>query len=270
MRHIIKERINPACAKHDYDPAYILALALDIGEEMLISGGEVNRIETTIARILHTYDYEKLNVFALPGYISVSLLTPEGEVLNQSRRIYSFNNNMAHLEALNELSRYICSNKPTVATIYQLLEDIPMLVYPKDTLIMTLAYFLGAGGFTLFFGGNLIDALAAGIIGIVIFFLNRFSKIQRMNRVVYTLLTSCFAGILAVLFCFIGLGRHLDMVVIGDIMLLVPGAMLTIAVRDMLCGDIIAGVFRAIESILIGGAIGAGYAISLFLLGGLL
>lgn len=270
MREIIKERINPKLAKGDYDSAYILALALDIGEEMLISGGEVNRVETTIARILHTYGCEKLNVFAIPGYISVSLLTPEGEVLNQSRRIYSFNNNMSHLEALNELSRYICNNKPTVAVIYERLESIELLRYKKDDLIMVLAYFLGSGGFTLFFGGNWIDCLAAGAIGIFILFMNRFSKMQRMNRVVYTLMTSCFAGILAVLLCHVGIGQHLDKIIIGDIMLLVPGAMLTIAVRDMLCGDIIAGLFRSVESILIGGAIGAGYAIPLLLLGGLL
>jgi len=270
MRRIIKERINPSLAKSDYDSSYILALALDIGEEMLISGGEVNRVETTIARILHTYKFEKLNVFAIPGYISVSLLTPEGEVLNQSRRIYSFNNNMAHLEALNELSRYICNTKPTVSVIYERLEAIEFLEYKKDTLVMAIAYFLGSGGFTMFFGGNLVDSLAAGCIGIFILFMNRFSKMQRMNRVVYTLMTSCFAGVIAVLLCFIGFGQHLDKIVIGDIMLLVPGAMLTLSIRDMLCGDIIAGLFRSVESVLIAGAIGAGYAIPLFLFGGLL
>ena len=91
-----------------------------------------------------------------------------------------------------------------------------------------------------------------------------------MNRVVYTLMTSCFAGIVAVLFCRLGFGHHLDKIIIGDIMLLVPGAILTISIRDMLCGDIIAGVFRLIESVLIACAIGAGYAIPLFVLGGLL
>lgn len=270
MRKIIKERINPKLAKSDYDCDYILALALDIGEEMLISGGEVNRVETTIARILGAYGCEKLNVFVIPGYISVSLLSPEGAILNQSRRIYSFNNNMSHLEALNELSRYICSNKPTVEEIYHRLDDIELLEYKKDNLVMILAYFFGSGGFTIFFGGNWLDALAAGGIGVFIMAMNRFSKMQKMNRVVYTLMTACLSGVLAVLLCYVGLGQHLDKIIIGDIMLLVPGAMLTLAVRDMLCGDIIAGLFRAVESILIGGAIGAGYAIPLFMLGGLL
>ncbi len=270
MRDIIKERINPKNAKSEYDASYILALALDIGEEMLISGGEVNRVETTIARILRTYDCEKLNVFVIPGYISVSLLTPDGEVLNQSRRIYSFNNNMSHLEALNELSRYICNNKPTVAVIYDRLENIELLKYKKDNLVMVFAYFLGSAGFTLFFGGNLLDCLAAGVIGIFILLMNRFSKMQKMNRVVYTLMTACFSGVLAVLFCYLGFGQHLDTIIIGDIMLLVPGAMITLAVRDMLCGDIIAGAFRIIESLMIAGVLGAGYAIPLLLMGGLL
>ena len=56
MRKIIKERIDPKLARNDYDCAYIMSLALDVGEEMLISGGEINRVETTVLRILETYD----------------------------------------------------------------------------------------------------------------------------------------------------------------------------------------------------------------------
>ena len=270
MRKIIKERIDPKLARNDYDCAYIMSLALDVGEEMLISGGEINRVETTVLRILETYDCTKVNVFALPGFMSVSLLSPDGEVHSQSRRIYTFNNNMSHLEDLNELSRYVCANRPTVKEFYERLDGIQLLEYKRDTWVNYFAHFLGSASFTVFFGGSFLDALVAGGIGLFIALVKMFSRLQRMNRVVYTLFISMLAGAIAVPLCYFGIGQHLAAIIIGDIMLLVPGALLTLSLRDMLCGDIIAGLFRAIESILVGGAIGAGYAIPLLLMGGLL
>ncbi len=270
MRKIIKDRIDPKLARSDYDCAYIMSLALDVGEEMLISGGEINRVENTISRILETYNCTKVNVFALPGFMSVSLLSPDGEVQTQSRRIYTFNNNLSHIEDLNELSRYVCANKPTVKEFYERLDSIRLLEYKNDNWVNYFAHFLGSASFTVFFGGSFLDALVAGGIGLVIAFMKMFSRVQKMNRVVYTLLISVISGAIAVPLCYFGIGQHLAAIIIGDIMLLIPGALLTLSLRDMLCGDIIAGLFRLIESLLVGGAIGAGYAIPLLLMGGLI
>ena len=56
---------------------------------------------------------------------------------------------------------------------------------------------------------------------------------------------------------------------IGNIMLLIPGMALTNSIRDLLCGDIVAGLLRLVESLLIALAIAAGYSIPLILLGGI-
>ncbi len=60
-----------------------------------------------------------------------------------------------------------------------------------------------------------------------------------------------------------------DKVMIGNIMLLIPGMALTNSIRDLLCGDIVAGLLRLVESLLIALAIAAGYSIPLILLGGI-
>lgn len=52
---------------------------------------------------------------------------------------------------------------------------------------------------------------------------------------------------------------------IGTIMLLVPGLVLTNAIRDLVSGDLISGLSRAAEA-LVGSALGIGTFFSLFLM----
>ena len=58
---------------------------------------------------------------------------------------------------------------------------------------------------------------------------------------------------------------QIDKVIIGSIMLLVPGLVLVNAVRDLLAGDIVAGAARLLEAFLIALAIAAGTGISLLI-----
>lgn len=53
-------------------------------------------------------------------------------------------------------------------------------------------------------------------------------------------------------------------------MLFVPGLVMVNSIRDMLYGDIMTGIFRLLEAILIALALACGMAISLLLLGGML
>lgn len=79
-----------------------------------------------------------------------------------------------------------------------------------------------------------------------------------------------FIGIFAILLTYAGIGAHVDKVIIGDIMLFIPGLAIVNAVRDMLYGDVMTGFFRLVEAILVAGAIACGIALSLILFGGIL
>ena len=58
-----------------------------------------------------------------------------------------------------------------------------------------------------------------------------------------------------------------DKIIIGDIMLLIPGLAFTNAVKDIFIGDTISGVMRLIETILWAAALALGFALSGWLLG---
>ena len=65
-----------------------------------------------------------------------------------------------------------------------------------------------------------------------------------------------------------GLGLLPDKIMIGTIMLLIPGMALMNSVRDMLNNNAINGLFSCIDAVLTAGAIAAGFGVPLILLGG--
>ena len=65
-------------------------------------------------------------------------------------------------------------------------------------------------------------------------------------------------------------GLHMDMILIGDIMLLIPGLAMTNAIRNILLGDTISGGVRLAESLLWAMALAGGIMMSLLLMEGIL
>ena len=63
----------------------IFTCAMDIGERMLCSGAEVNRVEDTVSRICRTYGMT-VDIFSITSLIIATVRTPENRVLTQTRR----------------------------------------------------------------------------------------------------------------------------------------------------------------------------------------
>lgn len=62
-----------------------------------------------------------------------------------------------------------------------------------------------------------------------------------------------------------GIGENLDKIMIGGIMLIIPGVALTNSVRDLLLGDVITGLLRLCESLLVAASVAAGFAVALLI-----
>lgn len=244
-------------------------VALDIGERMLESGSAVNRVEDTVFRICDSYGLQNIEVFTLNSLSFVSATAEDGRTITKTKRMRSYTTSLHQTELLNELSRYICSNQPSYEEIQAKKEEL--LAQDKDIGWMYLVgYILGTGSFTFYYGGVLRDSIATALISIFVFLLNRYGGRIKRNTLIYTVTATFLVGTFAILMVRLGIGVHVDKVIIGDIMLFIPGLAIVNAVRDMLYGDIMTGFFRLVEAILVAGAIACGIALSLVLLGGIL
>lgn len=255
--------------KKKIDYKRLLQAILDICEEMVVAGAEVSRAENSVERMCESYGGTRANAFITMSNIQVTFESPEGEIITQIRRVVRYEADFDKLDYLNDLSRYICANNPDVDEIRQRFDQV-MGRKKLSPLMQFLGAILTASGFTVFFGGGWEDALAAAIMGFFIGAIKHFMGGKEKNEIVYCFVVSLVGGVIAVLCVAAGIGVNLDKIMIGGIMLLIPGIALTNAIRDMLIGDTTSGLLRLVNSLLVAAAVACGFALAIITLGGML
>ncbi len=244
----------------------LLSVFLDFGEAMMSSGAEIGRVEDSLSRMGISYGAVRTEVFAITSSLVLTLRFPEGEYTG-SRRIEKTDTNFDKLRKLNALSRRCTENPLPPEEIESELKKIcretcsPLKLY--------LGSALAAGAFAVFFGGNLFDGFFSALFGLLICFFQLKIASFFPNKAFFLFFASFFSGV------GICLAKkalplfplHVDMIMIGDIMLLIPGIATTMSVRDILVGDTISGITKLLECILWAACLAAGFVLAMMLCG---
>ena len=239
---------------------YLLAdFAAQIGYRLAMAGAETFRVEDTIRRVLHAYGLE-CEVFAIPNSLTVSFEAANGKPLTILKRIGYHGNDLEALEQLNALSRRICLEKPEVETAVLWLKETVARCRVYRLSVSLLGSFLGGAGFCLVFGGTLRDCLWAGMMGLIIGCVNRFMDRLEANPFFSTILASFLMALPAYLAAGFGWMDNPDAAIIGALMILVPGLLITNSMRDIIYGDTNSGVIRIVQVFLSAFAIALGTA----------
>lgn len=249
-----------------YSADDILCKALDIGENILKCGGEPHRIEDTIQRICYSYGAVHTDVFALPSMIIAGIRMNDGTNSSQVRRVYKTANNMYRLEKINNVSRKLCEGKIKLEEVDEEINEI-IKQKPFSRYMVLLGGVLAAGGFAVFFGGTFKDALVAAVAGLVVSIFN-FHKVKFSSNFFYVALVSFFGALVGLGLHKIGFGENLDMIMIGTIMLVIPGLAFGNAVRDLLFGDTISGIIQLVQAILLAVMVAFGFIAAIIVFGG--
>ena len=260
--NILHSTTHSSVSNSDVDN--IVRIALDIGEGLLKSGAEIHRVENAIQHICKAYGAEHMEVFSIQSLIVTAVRMPDGSYSSQSRRITNISNHLRCLEHYNRLSREICKDTPDFDEVDRRIAAIKKK-RNYSFLLIVLGYALASGAFAVFFGGSLRDGLAAALIGIVMALLDKLDA-KFFTPVTKTLLVAFSAGILSYLSVVAHIGEHTGMIAIGTIMILIPGLSLGNSMRDLLTGDTLAGILRAVQSCIIAVLIAIGYSLSIILL----
>ena len=249
--------------------AQVLELALEVGLGLLASGGSVSRVETAVDRICRAYGAEEANVAAFPSMIIASVRAADGSEESYMKRVYSTSNNLALLERYNQLSRDICYHKYPLGDALKMCFDLAHSK-TRNKWVTIVGSALVAGTYSIFFGGTIADVLPAFIVAFCMAGLNELLSKRSLNAYATTFLLSLVGGVFSVSLCkllnLIGLPCQCAYVMIGTIMILIPGLLTTNAVRDMFTGDLMSGTFQLLNGILLAVVIAAGYGVSILAL----
>ena len=249
------------------DREELLSVALDIGEQMLISGAEVGRVEAAIRYICTAYGCRRTDVFTITSSIVLSLEDSTGVHGTQTRRITGAKTDLTRVHRLNDLSRRICRDTPDYETVRKELAAIDTTpIFPLW--LEVLASGLIAFSFAVFFGGSWLDGLVAAGLGFGLRLTTWLLQKASMNAIFTNVVASFLLSLLAIVLARGGIGNDVNKIIIGNIMLLIPGIALTNSLRDLISGDIMTGFLRFLDAVLVAAAIAAGYILAAQLLGG--
>ena len=235
----------------------LLDLATDLGYELAMSGAETFRVEESISRVMASYGVEA-EAFAIPNYLVVSITTDSGKPITRMRRIGHHGNDLDAVEKYSGLSRALCNRKPEpkIGLSWLAMVKSQRLFYSKP--VVYLGHFLGSMGFGLFFGGNWMDGICAGLCGLLVGMITMFLEDMKTNLFFRTIASSFALALAAYTMAAMGIVQNPDAVNIGTLMLLVPGLLFTNAMRDIIYGDINSGVNRIVQVLLVAMALALG------------
>lgn len=229
--------------------------AVNLAQEIVENGGEISRAEESLRRAFEHYGAARVQVFIIPSFISVSAVY-NGKSISATRRINRTDLNLGRLEEANNLSRKLCGES--------YVEKKASYAYPPA--LRLIGVLLATGSFCLYFGGSPADAFFSFAAGLAV--LGAVSLFRSLNVFAETFIQSAIAGIISFLPAVFSLDVHPDKIMIGTIMLLIPGMSIGISMKDMLSGDLIAGTLELLSALLTALAIAFGFAAALILFGG--
>ena len=236
----------------------LLEFAVSLANKLQACGAETYRVEETINRIVAAYGVERVDAFVIPSSIMASLETDEGQIITKIRRLKNSETMLDGIERYTALSRRICTEKPDIQEARRLLRETEKKVCRYPLPIFYFAAFLIGIGFGVFFGGGILEALAAGVCGLAIGAATRFMGKFHANTFFTSFVCSFILGFLANAFTAVGFSGNADITVIGAIMLLVPGFLFTNSLRDVIYGDTMSGLNRLVQVLIIAIALAFG------------
>ncbi|MBQ9773770.1 MAG: threonine/serine exporter family protein [Clostridia bacterium] len=236
----------------------LLCCTMDIGEQMLVCGAEVHRVEDSIKRMCLALGASRVDIFIITSSMIATVYDESGTAFTQTRRIMGTGTDIERLHRLNQLSRTICEKKPSVEQIRADYQSI-LNCRPYPFWLECLSYGIIAASFALFFGGTATEGAVSFFVGILLKFVILLTDKTVLNKIFSRLLATFLACALGYGAVKMGWIANIDMVIIGNIMTLIPGVGLTNALRDLLTGDSMTGLLRLIEAAITALAIAAGY-----------
>ena len=118
---------------NNFECEQFLELTLSLGRQYVETGAEIKRVEDSLYRIYKAYGFENIEIYAITSLIVVTIKGPDGNHYTQSVRVTSGGTDLGRLEDINALIRYICTNKPNLVKLSDIINN-PKKTKPKKLL----------------------------------------------------------------------------------------------------------------------------------------
>jgi len=229
---------------------------------ILENGGETYRVEDTVMRICQSFNIAEVEPVVIPTGLFITI-SPNG-VVNHTiiKRVKRRTVNLAKVDAANKISRLITTGELSLDGAIQQLEELNT-THSGQRLLPIMASALSSGFFTLLFDGSFFDFSIAALCGAVIQVIAFLFRGEDMFHFIISLVGGITAAVIAILATKLFALGNMDLIISGAIMPLLPGLAMTNAIRDTMRGDLVSGVARGTEALIVAIALAVGVGVVL-------
>lgn len=248
----------------------VLDLISMMGENLLMNGAEIARVQDTMTMVGRAFDKEDVDVFAISNGIFVTMHHQDQTRCTQVKYVPLAASNLSRVSEINQLSREICEGRYTVDEALEKMKAISHMPGANlPTQILSCA--IGSSCFCYLFGGSIPDSLAAVFVGIALCVCQYFMGRAKISKMMQTIFGSMIVTLVGMFMTWAGtlaaVTLNMDKIIIGGLIILVPGIPFTTSIRDFFNGDYLSGTIRMIDALLVAVcmAIGVGVVYKIFL-----
>lgn len=241
-------------------------IAMEAGHILLQNGAEISRVEETMERICKYYGENTSDFFVLSNGIFTTGRYDTKNIYAKVKHIPVKGARLDKVVAVNQLSREIEEGKyEKIEMVAERLQEISAMPANRNWQRI-MASGIGSGFFCVLAGGSIPDCIAAFVAGIVLYLYVVFISERYLSKILGNILGGALIVAVCVLCFKLRIGTHLENIISGAIMPLVPGVAFTNGIRDIADGDYISGAVRLLDAILVFMciAIGVGTAFSFY------
>lgn len=256
---------NKEALKADDKQSLLVNAALLAGTLILESGGETFRSEETVVNFCYAGGCKSVSAIAFPTGIMITV-SYENDTVSSLKRIKKRGINFAKLDGVNELVRKFIGGGITLEEAYAELKRISKLPGEKKSVVLV-ASAIASGLFAILLGGGIFEGAAAFLAGTLVQLIAFSFKKTSIHEFSFSFVSGALIAFVAVLSVHLFKIGNVEYIITGAILPILPGLMLTSAIRDTVMGDLVAGTARLVEALLIAVAIagGVGIVLSLYL-----
>ena len=238
---------------------------LDVGALLLSSGANTGRVRTTLNRIASSFGYK--NELLITHRTLMLTLTDEQNVFffNNIKTTPAYGVNFKVVSGISRMSWQVVEEKWSVA---QIKDEVKRLIalphYPRPAVLILVA--LAGSSFCRLAGGGLLEMVFVFLATFIGLYIRQEATRLRFNQYICiyfaALSASCIAGIPSKF----NYGDAHEYAFATSVLFLIPGIPLINSFSDLIDGNILNGIIRGINGLIVSFAIALGLLSSIYLL----
>ena len=230
-----------------------ISTCLLAGQILIENGSNMERVNDTMYRIAANAGLQSFQAFTtVTGVVTSSNHRSNAQVVDVRIR----RNDLTRIAQVNAISRDFADRKIDLRAAYQRLSLVDQMSTKQPALLQCLAAAVMSCVLMVVFTGDTKDTLVAFLVGGFSYWVYLCLVSTFKVRYLGEFCTALVIGALASTAVHLGFAHRVDDIIIGAIMSLVPGVPITNAARDIVSGNVISGIARALEAVLTAASIG--------------